>query len=333
MILTDSKPGHPVLASILESTDDILGACCADAAVSATGVCRQGVPRSNQRVPTMKFAICQEMFVDWEWERQCRLIAEIGYTGIEVAPFTLASSITDVSPEQRRTMRKQAEDQGLQIVGLHWLLAKTEGLHLTSASAAVRQATAKHLIALGQACADFGGELMVFGSPLQRSLETGMTRAQADSHAAEVFGAVLPAFADRGVCICLEPLSTQDTDFVNTCAEAMEIIKTVDQPNFKLHQDVKAMLVAETDDIPTLIERHAEHLGHFHVNDGNLLGPGMGATNFTPIFETLLKVNYQDWVSVEVFDYKPGAEKIARDSMTYMQETLARIRFDHKTER
>ena len=38
----------------------------------------------------MKFAICQELFENWEWERQCRFIAEVGYQGIEVAPFTLA---------------------------------------------------------------------------------------------------------------------------------------------------------------------------------------------------------------------------------------------------
>lgn len=274
----------------------------------------------------MKFGICHEMFVDWEWERQCKLIAEIGYTGIELAPFTLGSRITEVSGEQRQTMRKQAEDHGLEIFGLHWLLAKTEGLHLTTADDAVRKATAQYLIDLGQACADFGGELMVFGSPFQRSLEDGMTREQAYENAAEVFRTALPAFADRGVCICMEPLTPKETDFVNTCADAMELIGMVGAPNFRLHQDVKAMLGAETDSIPTLIERHAADVGHFHVNDTNLLGPGMGETDYAPIFEALLKTNYSGWVSVEVFDYAPGAEKIARESFDYMQRELAKLR-------
>lgn len=274
----------------------------------------------------MKFGICHELFVDWEWERQCKLIAEIGYTGIELAPFTLGSRITEVSGEQRQTMRKQAEDHGLEIFGLHWLLAKTEGLHLTTADDAVRKATAQYLIDLGQACADFGGELMVFGSPFQRSLEDGMTREQAYENAAEVFRTALPAFADRGVCICMEPLTPKETDFVNTCADAMELIGMVGAPNFRLHQDVKAMLGAETDSIPTLIERHADDVGHFHVNDTNLLGPGMGETDYAPIFEALLKTNYSGWVSVEVFDYAPGAEKIARESFDYMQRELAKLR-------
>jgi len=274
----------------------------------------------------MKFAVCQEMFVDWDWSRQCRLIAEVGYTGIEVAPFTLAARISDVSAEQRTTMRKQAEDLGLEIVGLHWLLAKTEGLHLTTSDAAVRRATAEYLIELGNACADLGGHLMVFGSPDQRNMEPGTTREQANSNAAEVFRLALPALAERNVSICMEPLTKNETDFINTCAEAVELIDMVDQPNFELHQDVKAMLGAESEPIPVLIEKYASRVGHFHVNDSNLLGPGMGETDYAPIFDALLKSKYNGWVSVEVFDYRPGCEKIARESFTYMQETLSRLK-------
>lgn len=273
----------------------------------------------------MRFAICQEMFVGWDWERQCRMIADIGYTGIELAPFTLADRITDVPAERLQTMRKQAEACGLEIIGLHWLLAKTEGLHLTTANAAVRRATAEYLTALGEACAELGGKLMVFGSPDQRNLEPGITREQASANAAEVLSAALPALADRGVSVCMEPLTPKETDFVNTCAEAMELIDRVGAPNLRLHQDVKAMLGAESDSIPELIRRYASDVGHFHVNDTNLLGPGMGKTDFAPIFAALLEMNYSGWVSVEVFDYTPGPERIARESFDYMQDVMAHI--------
>jgi sugar phosphate isomerase/epimerase len=270
----------------------------------------------------MRFAICQELFTDWDWERQCQFIASVGYTGIEVAPFTLARRIGEVSPASRQLLRRQAEDQGLTIIGLHWLLAKTEGLHLTTGDAAVRRATADYLVELGHACADLGGDLMVFGSPQQRSLQPGIAREAAMANAAEVFRAALPAIADRGVRICLEPLTTQETDFINTCAEAVELIDRVDQPNFCLHQDVKAMLGAEAKPIPELIAEYAPRLGHFHANDSNLLGPGMGSTDFAPIFAALERAKYDGWVSVEVFDYRPGCERIARESLTAMQHAL-----------
>lgn len=273
----------------------------------------------------MKFAICQELFEGWDWKRQCEFAAEVGYTGMEVAPFAFAERISDLSAAKRSEMKQVAEDAGVEIIGLHWLLAKTEGLHLTTSDAAVRKATADYLIQLGQACADLGGDLMVFGSPFQRNLEDGMTREQAYANAAEIFRTALPSMNDRGVRICMEPLTPKETDFVNTCADACELIDMVDQPNFVLHQDVKAMIGAETDSLPSLIEQFKDRVGHFHVNDTNLLGPGMGETDYEPILEALLKTGYEGWVSVEVFDYSPGAEKIAKESYDYMQEVLGKL--------
>lgn len=273
----------------------------------------------------MKFAICQELFENWDWKKQCEFSAGLGYTGMELAPFTLAGRIGEVSQETRAEYRKIAEGHGLQIIGLHWLLAKTEGLHLTTSDAAVRKATSDYLIELGQACADFGGTLMVFGSPFQRNVEDGMTTEQAMANASEIFKAALPAFADRGVKICMEPLTPKETDFINTCAQATELIEMVGEPNFALHQDVKAMLGAEEKSIPELIAQYDGKVGHFHVNDTNLLGPGMGETDYKPILKALNESSYDGWVSVEVFDYKPGAENIARQSIEYLQSTLAEV--------
>lgn len=270
----------------------------------------------------MKFAICQEMFEGWDWVRQCETIARLGYTGIELAPFTLARRITEVGAAQRAELRRIAADHGLQIMGLHWLLAKTEGFHLTTADAAVRQATADYVIALGEACADLGGTLMVFGSPLQRNLQNGMSREQAMLHAAGVFRAAMPRLGDLGISICMEPLTPKETDFINTCADADELIQRVGHPCFTLHQDVKAMRGAESKSIPELIHEYRGRVGHFHVNDTNLLGPGMGETDYHPIFKALLEVAYDGWVSLEVFDYRPGAEAIAQQSMDYMRQVL-----------
>ena len=275
----------------------------------------------------MKFAICQELFEGWEWERQCELIAEIGYTGIEAAPFTLASTIYELSADRRVELRKQAEAHGLEIIGLHWLLAKTEGLYLTSPETPVREATRDYVVALGEACADLGGDLMVFGSPAQRNLLEGVSREEAMGYAAEVFAGALPRLAELDVSICMEPLTTNETDFIRTCAEAVELIERVesatDARNFLLHQDVKAMVGQETDPVPELVHRHADRLGHFHVNDTNLLGPGMGETDFVPILGALEEIGYNGWVSVEVFDYAPGAEHISRTSFENLQQALA----------
>jgi sugar phosphate isomerase/epimerase len=273
----------------------------------------------------MKFAICHELFENWSWKDQCSEIAQAGYTGIEFAPFTLGQPISAVSAEERREIRQIAAGAGLEVLGLHWLLAKTTGFHLTTADKAVRQKTADYVVELARLCADLGGTIMVFGSPAQRSLQPGVTWDRAFAHAVEVFRSAMPAVGDLGVTICMEPLTPKETDFLNTCGEATALIWAVDHPNFQLHQDVKAMLGGETTPIPALIDRYENVTKHFHVNDSNLLGPGMGETDYVPILKALQDSGYDGWVSVEVFDYKPGAQKIAKDSIEYLKATLKKI--------
>ncbi len=273
----------------------------------------------------MKLAICQELFESTPWEEQCRIIADVGYTGIEVAPFSIADDIGSVSTSQLSEMKAVAADHSLEIIGLHWLLAKTEGLYLTSPDSEVQQRTVEYLGLLARTCAALGGRILVFGSPQQRSLLPGVTTDQAMEIAASVFRRAAAEFEACNVLLCMEPLTQNETDFVNTCSQAAELINKIEHSSFFLHQDVKAMLGAETDSVTSLIHQYRDICGHFHVNDTNLLGPGMGDTNFAPILKALHESGYDGWVSVEVFDYSPGAEKIAEDSMRCLQEIIVSL--------
>jgi sugar phosphate isomerase/epimerase len=271
----------------------------------------------------MRYAICNETFEGWDHRRVCTFVAGLGYRGLEIAPFTLAGRVTDVSAERRRELRRQAEDSGLTLLGLHWLLARTDGLMLTSPDAAVRQATADYLGDLARCCADLGGDVLVFGSPAQRRVPAGKTRTETTAWAVDTFRRARAAVADAGVRLCLEPLAPPEADFINTCAEAVEILDRIGDPHFVLHLDVKAMSSEETP-IAELIRRHIDRTGHFHANDPNRRGPGFGAVEFTPILRALSQSGYNGWVSVEVFDYSPDPETIARESLRYMRECEAR---------
>ena len=277
----------------------------------------------------MKFALCQELFTDRDFAAQCRTIAEVGYDAIEIAPFTLVEDGGDptaLEAATRRDLLSAIEDNGLDCVGLHWLLAKTEGFHLTTADAATRQRTADYFKRLAELCADLGGRVLVLGSPQQRSLEDGMSEAQADDHALEVIRAALPTLEATNTVLALEPLTTKETDYMNSCDHARRLIETLDSPHVQLHQDVKAMLGEPgTPPLPQLIETHADIVAHFHANDANLQGPGMGEVDFEPIFAALHRTGYDGVVSVEVFDYSPGADVIACESLAYMREVWSRV--------
>ena len=265
----------------------------------------------------MKFAICNETFGDWPIEKGFQEARKYGYTGIEVAPFTLGKSVYEISESQRAEYHQCAVEHGLEVIGLHWLLAKTSGYHLTTDDLSVRSKTCDYFCALTQLCSDLGGKLMVLGSPLQRNFPDSMSHEQAMENAADLLAKVVPSLEKYSIQIAIEPLGPQEGNFLNHAFDARELIEMIGSPQVQLHLDVKAMS-SEGEPMDAIIRNHADILIHFHANDPNLLGPGMGDVDQKPIFTALREIRYAGWVSVEVFDYAPGVETILSESMANM---------------
>ncbi|MBI3465425.1 MAG: sugar phosphate isomerase/epimerase, partial [Planctomycetes bacterium] len=251
-----------------------------------------------------KFAICNETFGDWPFEKAFQLAAECGYQAIEIAPYTIANNVNDISAARRSEVRRQIESAGLQVTGLHWMLSRTEGLHLTSPDGDVRKKTAEYLGALARFCADVGGKVLVFGSPQQRNLAEGVSREQGLEYAVEVFSEALPIVEQTDTLLAIEPLSVRTTNFIRTAAEGADLVGRVASPRFRMILDCLAM-ASESIPMPELIRTHHKRMVHFHANDPNRQGPGFGELDFVPIFQALRDVEYDRWVSVEVFDYTP----------------------------
>ena len=271
-----------------------------------------------------RYAICNETFGDLPLAKACDTAAACGYGGIEIAPFTLAPRATDIPATTRHEIRRTIARSGLDCVGLHWLLAQTEGLHVAHPDATVRDRTVAYLGELARLCHDLGGRVLVFGSPKQRSLLPGVSPAEALAHIHEVFSRLLPVLETTDTVLALEPLAPNETDVLTTAAETCRLLEAIGSPHIRLHLDVKAM-ASEPTSTPDIIRACAPWLEHVHANDENLQGPGFGAVDFLPIFQALDEVSYSGWISVEVFDYTPGAEKLARESIDYMRRIAAEV--------
>jgi sugar phosphate isomerase/epimerase len=265
----------------------------------------------------MKYAICNETFEGTSHRDGLELARKLGYTGVEVAPFTLGLDAREISKQTRRDYRSMVEDLGMSIIGLHWLLAKTNGFHLTTDDRSVRNQTADYFKSLIELCSDLGGNVMVLGSPLQRNFSPPMTHDQAMANAVEVIKQLTGQLETAKVRLAIEPLGPLEGNFLNHASQARTMIKAIDSPTVRLHLDVKAM---STEDRPIdqIVRENAAWVIHFHANDPNKLGPGMGDVDQAPIFKALSEIGYNGWVSVEVFDYSPGVERILTQSMDTM---------------
>jgi sugar phosphate isomerase/epimerase len=271
---------------------------------------------------SMRFAICNEIFQGWTPADTFSYAAKTGYDAIEIAPFTLAKLVTDITPAERARLREQAARAGVAISGIHWVLVQAEGMYLNHPEVAVRDRTSRYFVDLVDFCADLGGRVIVVGSPKQRNIMEGVAPEQAWQWATTTFRDAVKQAEDREVTICFEPLAPVETNFVNTAAEAIRFVRQFNSRSMKIILDVKAMC-SEAIPIPRIIRESWPEFAYFHANDLNLKGPGFGEVDFVPIAAALKEVGYEGYVSVEVFKFDEGPEVIATQSLAYLRRVFA----------
>jgi len=266
---------------------------------------------------TFRHSICNEMYDKRSLADVCRSVRNIGYTGIEISPFTL-------DPNQRDG-RQIIADSGLSFVGLHWLMVSPPGLHVTTPDRALRERSWQHIVGLIDLCASLGDNgVMVFGSPKQRCTTGGINRAEATNNYIDGLAGVAPHAAERGVTILVEALPINQCDVINTLAEAAGIVEQIGSPAVRTMFDTHNA-VDEVEPHAVLVDRYFDLIRHVHINEMDGRHPGTGSYDFKPVFDALRRRNYRHWVSLEVFDFKPGPERIAADSLRFIEREIEQL--------
>jgi sugar phosphate isomerase/epimerase len=272
----------------------------------------------------MKLGLCNELFAAFPLERQFELAAELGFEALEFAPFTLAPEAGQITPAQRRRIRELALATGVEVAGLHWLLAQTEGYHLTSPEPEVRRRTVAYLRELVRLGVEIGGRVAVVGSPAQRGLLPGVTYAQAWAWCAEALAAVADTPGAEAFTLCLEPLAPKTGNtFLFTAAEACRLAREIGRRNVAVVLDCYSAADMEID-FPAAIRAVGPLLRHFHLNDRDGGAPGSAGTDFAPILQALADVGYAGYADIEVFDFAPDPVDQARRGLEAVRAVLAR---------
>lgn len=269
----------------------------------------------------MTFALCNEVLRDMPFDAQCRLAAGLGYTGIELAPFTLSDEPHLMPAARRREVKAIAEDAGVPIIGLHWLLVTPTGLSITSSDTALAMKTRDVMLRLVELCADLGGSVLVHGSPGQRDPAHASSPEAARANAIGHLAAVGDAAGAAGLTYCIEPLAPRETPFLNTVAEAIDLVADIGSPGLRTMIDTSAAALAEGKPVDQVIRDHwpSGQMAHVQLNDRNQRAPGQGDDTFAPILQALRDVGYRGPISVEPFVYDPDGPTTAAVAAGYLR--------------
>ena len=180
------------------------------------------------------------------------------------------------------------------------------------------------MLTLVDQCAELGGRYLVHGSPQQRRVETGDTRADAMARAQESFAAVAERAQKAGVIYCIEPLSSDQTPLINTLEEAAALVAAIGSRSVRTMLDCSAAGRMESAPLPALVDSWLPNgmIAHVQVNDRNRRGPGQGEQHFAPLFAALRRHGYAGDVAVEPFDYVPDGPAAAARAIGYLRGIL-----------
>ena len=269
----------------------------------------------------MKISLCNEVLRELPFREQCRFAADVGYDGLELAPFTLGDEPHRLSEPAVRRLRRTAREEGLAITGLHWLLVAPPGLSITSSDATVLRETKQVLLRLIDLCAELGGSVLVHGSPEQRVIGADQDRGRVFERALGIFQEVARHAGDRGLVYCIEPLPRVQTNFINNLQEARALVRAVDSPFFKTMLDCRSARLSEPVAPDLLLEQWLPtgQIAHVHLNDSNSRGPGEGEDFFAEILRVLFQYEYQGTLAVEPFLYEPDGKACAARAIGYIR--------------
>lgn len=271
----------------------------------------------------MRISLCNEVVGEFDFAGQCALARTFGYDGIEIAPFTLSDDPPRLTAAERSNIRKTAADHGLAITSLHYLMRAPADLSITSADDTQRNNTIAVMRGLCALAADLGAKVLVHGSPDQRKLANDADD-DGRKRGIDCFAAVAQAAKSSGVVYCIEPLSRDQTAFVNTIEDATEIVRRIGSPSVKTMLDCSSAALTETESVPDLIRRWIPTglISHVHFNDPNRRGPGDGDLDFRPILKALREVDYRGDAAIEPFIYEPDGPACAARGIAHIRKLL-----------
>ena len=171
-------------------------------------------------------------------------------------------------------------------------------------------------------CRDAGVQIVVLGSGEARRIPAGYDSVRASMEFIVLVRKMADLASAYGIIIAIENLNHKETNFVLSVSQAIDIVKAVNRPSFRLTVDIYHMLVeGEPADV---IELASGLLVHCHIaEETDRAYPGKTGADFRPYFKAMRKIGFRGKIMIESkwWDFDMEAPK----ALKYLQRQLSEV--------
>jgi sugar phosphate isomerase/epimerase len=246
----------------------------------------------------MKLCISNIAWEPQEDDQIVPILQAFGVEGLEVAPTKGWPDPTQATDESIAAYRERWQSRSITIPAMQALLFGHPELKIFE-DAATRDLTLQYLSKICELGSKLGARVLVFGSPKNR-LAGALAPEAALEIGADFFrraGAIAQA---HGVQIGIEPNPPQyGCDFIQTVAQALELVRRVDHPGFGLHVDVSSIIL-NGEPVEATLAQAAEAMIHFHVSEPQLGLIGTSGEIHRRVAQALRQIHWNGWISIEM---------------------------------
>ena len=145
---------------------------------------------------------------------------------------------------------------------------------------------------------EIGIKILVLGSSGSRSIPEGFSREEARKQFIDFLKRIAPDAEKNGVIVAIEPLQTEETNFINTVPEGAQIARETGSEYIAVIADLFHM--ARMKEPPEDIINSADKLVHCHIAEvDERTAPGVKGDDFTPYLKALKSIKYDGRMSFE----------------------------------
>lgn len=246
----------------------------------------------------------------------CRCVdrcAALGYDGVELA-LRRAGEV-DV-PEIKRRLAST----GLQVPCISsGQVFAADHLYFTHPDEAVRRAAVERVADMIRLAAEFGAKVNT--GRVRGIVHEGETVEVATTRYLDCIWRCADIAEPLGVELIIEPVNRYEVNFINNCAEGLEIVRRAGRRCVKLMPDLFHMNIEDAS-FRQAFETARDYIGYVHVADSNRMAPGWGHMPFDEVFQILSDIRYDGYITAEILP-KPNPDSAAEQAIRFLHAGLA----------